>query len=77
MCAAVVTQTKEGNLDLPIEQQQHEPLTFLGGKFVEAQTNWTKYEKEANAVVQTFDRMDYVSWRAKQTHVFTDHRNLL
>lgn len=67
----MVTQTKEKNLSKPT------PLAFLGGKFNRTQRNWTTYEKEAYAVVQTFERIDYLLWGAKQTHVFTDHRNLL
>lgn len=75
--ASVATQTKEDHLSKPLEQQRHEPLAFLGGKFTGAQKNWTTYEKEAYAIVQTFDRLDYLLWGAKQTHVFTDHKNLL
>lgn len=75
--ASVVTQTEEDELSKAIEQQKHEPLAFLGGKFNKSQRNWTTYEKEAYAVVQTFDRMDYLFWGSKRTHVFTDHKNLL
>lgn len=75
--ASVITQTKEEQLEKPVEEQQHEPLAFLGGKFSGAQKNWSTFEKEAYAVVQTFKRMDYLLWGAKQTHVYTDHKNLL
>lgn len=34
------------------------------------------YEKGAYAIVQKFDRMDYVLWPAHQVLVFTDHRNI-
>lgn len=27
--------------------------------------------------MQTFNRLDYLLWRARQTHVFTNHKNLL
>lgn len=75
--AALVTQTNEEHLGKPIEQQPHEPLAFLGSKFNKAQKNWTTYEKEAYAVVQTFDRLDYLFWGSGQNHVFTNHKNLL
>lgn len=58
--AVIVSQTEEAQLGKPLQQQQHEPLAFLGGKLNEAQKNWTTYEKEAYAVVQTFDRLDYL-----------------
>lgn len=73
----IVMQTKEDQLSKTIESQQHDPMAFLGGRFAGAQQNWTTYEKEAYAIVQTFDRMDYIFWGSHPIHVFTDHRNLL
>lgn len=75
--AAVVTQTKIEQLQRKMSEQEHEPLAFLGGKFTGSQKNWTTYEKEAYAIVQTFERLDYLFWGAHPVHVFTDHRNLL
>lgn len=75
--AAVITQTKEQQLNKKVGEQQHEPMAFLGGRFTGAQKNWTTYEKEAYAIVQTFDRLDYLFWGTTRTHIFTDHKNLL
>lgn len=75
--ASVVTQTKEEQLQKKIGEQHHEPMAFLGGRFAGAQRNWSTYEKEGYDIVQTFGRLDYLFWGAMQTHVFTDHRNLL
>lgn len=49
----------------------------MGGKFTAPQKYCTTYEKEVYAIVQTFDTLDYLLWRGKQIHVFTDHKNLL
>lgn len=37
--AAIVAQTEETELGRPTQQQQHEPLAFLAGKFNRAQRN--------------------------------------
>lgn len=34
-------------------------------------------QKEAYAIVQTFDRMDYLFWGSQPVQIFTGHRNLL
>lgn len=37
-------------------------MTFIRDRFVVAPRIWTTYEKKAYAIVQTFDRMDYLFW---------------
>ena len=75
--SAVVTQTRPESLNLPLEEQRHEPLAFLGAEFKGAQLGWSTFEKEAYAIFQTFEKFDYVLMGSKPTHIYTDHRNLL
>lgn len=44
--AAVITQTKEEQLETKVNEQQHEAMAFLGGTFTGVQRNWTLYEKK-------------------------------
>ena len=39
--------------------------------------DWSMFEKEGFAIFQVLDKMDYLFFGEKATHVFTDHRNLL
>ncbi|MEM7504931.1 MAG: RNase H-like domain-containing protein [Pseudomonadota bacterium] len=75
--AGVVTQLPPDQLDLPREQQQHEPLAFVGAEFKGAQRSWTTFEKEAYAIYRTFYKLDYLMFSSTDTRVFTDHSNLL
>ena len=75
--SGVVTQTTPEQLSLPVEQQGHEPLAFLGSAFKGAELGWTTFEKEGFAIFQTFEKMDYLFQSQRGTHVYTDHRNLL
>ena len=75
--SGVITQTLPEDLSKPFEDQQHEPLAFLGSAFSGAQLHWSTFEKEAFAIFQTFERMDYLLQSQRRTHIFTDHRNLL
>ena len=75
--AAVVTQCDPTDLDLPKNEQKHQPLAFLGNSFNNTQKNWTTFEKEAYAIFQTFERLDYMFTCEENIHVYTDHRNLL
>jgi RNase H-like domain found in reverse transcriptase len=43
--AVLVTQIDEYKLDLPMEEQNHQPLAFLSGEFKGAQLRWTVPEK--------------------------------
>ena len=60
-----------------IEDQKNERLAFLGSSFKDAQLHWTTFEKEAYAIFQTFEKLDYLFQGHQRTLVFTDHRNLL
>lgn len=75
--SGVVTQCEPGELDKEVNEQRHEPLAFLGAAFKGAEEWWTTFEKEAYAIYQVFQKMDYLFLCEQETHVHTDHRNLL
>lgn len=75
--SGVITQCRKGDLDKDTENQRHEPLAFLGSVFSKTEQRWTTFEKEAFAIFQSFKKMDYLLLVEENTHVFTDHRNLL
>lgn len=74
---AFISQKTEDQLKKTVGTQQHEPVAFLGGRFSGTQKKWTTYRKEAHAVVQTVDKIDYLFWRAALLNAFQDHKNLL
>jgi RNase H-like domain found in reverse transcriptase len=55
--AGLVTQIYEEQLDLPMEEQDHQPLSFLLGEFKGAQLRWTVPEKEDFAIVDTVTKV--------------------
>lgn len=54
--AGIVTQTNPKHLDLPLNEQRHEPLAFLGSEFRNAELGWSTFEKEGYAIFQTFEK---------------------
>lgn len=75
--AAVVTQCDASCLGKEIEDQMHQPLAFLGSLFNDTQQHWSTFEREAYAIFQSFEKMDYMFACEEDIHIFTDHRNLL
>ena len=73
---AVVTQISPEAESLVLEDQDHEPLMFLSGSFSGAASRWAIVEKEAFAIVETFNRADYLLHRPGGFALFTDHANL-
>ena len=73
---AVLFQLQEYNKEKHFDQQKCEPLAFLGGRFAHAQSRWSTPEKEAFAVVEAVQRLDYLLIRPKPFYLLTDHRNL-
>ncbi|ETV71271.1 hypothetical protein H257_13409 [Aphanomyces astaci] len=74
---AVATEVPPANLDLPLEDQRHQPLAFISGSFSGASARWPIVEKEAYAVVESCKRLDYLVVRPGGFRLFTDHRNLV
>jgi RNase H-like domain found in reverse transcriptase len=54
--AVLVTQIDEEQLDLPMEEQDHQPLAFLAGEFKGARLRWTVPEKECFAIERHSDQ---------------------
>lgn len=73
---AVLTQIPKADLDLPVEEQKHEPLAFSSGAFKGPQLRWSVPEKEGFAIVQAVTSLDYILLRFEVFHILTDHRNL-
>ncbi len=74
---AVATQVPPDDLNLPLDEQRHEPLAFLSGTFSGASARWPIVEKEAFAIVESCKRLDYLLVRPNGFRLFTDQRNLV
>ena len=74
---AILTQIPEEDLDLPVHEQRHTPLQFLGGRFTKTERHWHVLEREAYALVTSCVRLEHLLLREKGFRLFTDHRNLL
>jgi RNase H-like domain found in reverse transcriptase len=74
--SGMITQIPEHHLDLPIHDQQHQPLAFTSGRFRGSQERWTIPEKEAFAVIQTVTKHSYLLLAAEQFSILSDHFNL-
>jgi RNase H-like domain found in reverse transcriptase/Reverse transcriptase (RNA-dependent DNA polymerase)/Integrase core domain/Integrase zinc binding domain len=75
--SAIATQVPPSDLDLPLDQQRHEPLAFLSGGFNGAMSRWPIIEKEAYAIIASCTRLDWLLQCADGFSLFTDHHNLL
>ena len=75
--SGVLTQLSQDSLDLPFNEQAHEPLAFLSGSFTGSSTNWSTAEKEAAAIILSAEKLDYLLSRPQGFHLFTDHSNLV
>jgi RNase H-like domain found in reverse transcriptase len=74
--AGLVTQIDEEQLDLPMEEQDHQPLAFLSGEFKGAQLRWIVPEKEGFAIVDTVSKVDYLLLSHDEFSILSDHLNL-
>jgi RNase H-like domain found in reverse transcriptase/Integrase zinc binding domain len=74
--SAVVTQVPPEDLDNPLADQRHEPLAFISGAFKGASSRWPIVEKEAFAIVETTDRLEYFLLHPNGFSLLCDHRNL-
>jgi hypothetical protein len=76
LCDDLVTQINDEQLDLPMEEQDHQPLAFLLGEFKGAQLRWTVPEKKCFAIVDTVTKMDYLLLSHDEFSILSDHLNL-
>lgn len=75
--SGIGTQNRPEQLDLPIEEEQHEPLAFVGSEFKNEELGRSTFEKECYAIFQTFEKLDYLLLGSKPAHFYTDHRTLM
>ncbi|KAE8978399.1 hypothetical protein PR001_g24855 [Phytophthora rubi] len=75
--ALVLTQVRNWQDGVSVEEQQHELLICRGGLFKNAQKNWSIVEKEGYPIVKAFGDLDYMLVRDKGFHVYCDHSNLI
>jgi RNase H-like domain found in reverse transcriptase len=74
--AGLVTQIEEEQLDLPMEEQDHQPLACFSGEFKGVQLRWTVPEKEGFAIVDTVTKVDYLLLSHDEFSILSDHLNL-
>jgi hypothetical protein len=74
--AGLVTQIDEDQLDLPMEEQDHQPLAFLSGEFKGAQLRSTVPEKKGFAIVDTLTKVDYPLQSHDELSILWDQLNL-
>jgi RNase H-like domain found in reverse transcriptase len=74
--AGLVTQIDEKQLDLPMEEQDHQPLAFLSGGFKGTRLRWTVPEKEGLAIADTVTKVDYLLLSHDEFSILSDHLNL-
>jgi hypothetical protein len=74
--AGLVTQIHEEQLDLAMEEQNHQPLAFLSGEFKGSQLRWTVPEKKGFAIVVTVTKVDYLLLSHDELSILSDHLNL-
>jgi RNase H-like domain found in reverse transcriptase len=64
--SGMITKVPEHHLDLPVHDQQHQPLAFISGIFRGSQERWTIPEKEAFAVIETVTTHSYLLLATEQ-----------
>lgn len=74
--SSVLTQTNRLGRNRPIDEQEHDPLSFLSGSFKGASARWSIVEKEAFAIVESMQRLEYMV-AGREVRLFTDHANLI
>jgi RNase H-like domain found in reverse transcriptase len=74
--SGMITQVPENHLDLAIQDQQHQPLAFISGRFRGSQERWTIPEKQAFADIETVTKHSYLLLAAEQFLIPPDHFNL-
>jgi RNase H-like domain found in reverse transcriptase len=74
--SGLLTQIDEEQLDLPMEEQDHQPLAFLSGEFKGAQLRWTVPGREGFAIVDTVTKVNYLFLSHDEFSILSDHLNL-
>jgi hypothetical protein len=71
-----VTQIDEEQLDLPMEEQDHQTLAFLSGEFNGAQLRWKVPEKYGFYIVDILIKVNYLLLSHDEFSILPDHPNL-
>jgi RNase H-like domain found in reverse transcriptase len=74
--SGMITQVPEHHLDLPVHDQQHQPLAFTSGRFRCSQERWTIPEKEALSIIWILPKLRYLLLAAEQFSILSDYFNL-
>jgi hypothetical protein len=74
--SGMIKQLPEHHLNLPVHDQQHQPLAFTFGRFRGPQERWAIPEKEAFAVIETVTKHSYLILASEQFSILSDHFNL-
>jgi RNase H-like domain found in reverse transcriptase len=74
--AGLVAQLDVEQLDLPMEEQDRQPLAFLLCEFKGAQLRWTVLGKKGFAIVDTVTKVDYLLLSHDKFSILSDHCNL-
>jgi hypothetical protein len=75
--AIIVTQVRDWQPGVPVQEQQHKLLVCMGGSFEGPQANWSVVEKEGYPIVTACDKLHYLLLRPQGFKMFCDHRNLI
>ncbi|KAF0729042.1 hypothetical protein Ae201684P_003654 [Aphanomyces euteiches] len=73
----IVTQVLAFNVDVPIQDQNHQMLVCQSGMFTGAQLNWSVIEKEAYPIARACDKLNYLLMRPDGFRMYCDHENLI
>ena len=75
--SGMVTQIPVEDAGKPVELQRHESLGFVGHRFNATELNWSVAEKEAFAIKDTMQKLDYLLQMKRPFKLFVDHKNLV
>ncbi|GMF52091.1 unnamed protein product [Phytophthora fragariaefolia] len=72
----IVTQVRDWDASLPVDEQHHEMIICKGGMFKHSELNWTVVEKEAHPTVKACQDLEYLLLRPRGFRLYCDHANL-
>jgi len=75
--SVVLTQVSRDEMTKPVEERNHEPITFLSGSFSGSQLHWSVIEKECYPIIVAMDKLKHYLLTENPFHLFCDHRNLI
>jgi hypothetical protein len=73
---ALLTQVLDWKEGIAVQDQQHEPLAVLSGKFNETQLRWSTISKEAYPIVEASSLWDHFLLCDQGVRFYTDHNNI-